>query len=71
MVLKQTSLFKHFCPAGEAEDDRQAGGHQSEAERWDGPLQEDNGQALAQSPWISERKGVHAGGMAVQINMLE
>lgn len=60
--------FLLLFPAGEAEDDRQAGGHQSEAEGRDGPLQEDHGQALAQSPRISEGKGIHAGGEAAHIN---
>lgn len=62
------ACFCLLCPAGEAEDDRQAGGHQSETEGRDGSLQEDNGQALAQSPCISEGKGIHAGGEVGQID---
>lgn len=62
------ACFCLLCPVGEAEDDGQAGGHQSETEGRDGPLQKDNGQALAQSPCISEGKGIDAGGEAGQIN---
>lgn len=62
---KQTSIynFVYVCLcSGETKDDRQAGGHQFAPEGWDGPLQEDDGQAETEQTPVPEREGSHAGG---------